>query len=372
MAENAGVLETGTGPLKPTVAVSWPEDEFPQNPHQFFAISGWHSFRGRGDWDVDALAQEVGDRIQFSECEGADDLCEAVEDRWQGFTFSPREGVIVMVRVLTRTICSICVWAPSHERAKREFMLLRERYKLKRKRAPGKTNFVVITNHRGTLGTRAVEMNSALRRDADLILHYGQEFTDWSSKFLTQLKQKQTGVAILRGEPGTGKTTYLRYLTHKLRRTHRFYYLPLCTYPVLAAPAAVNFWLEQNERYNKFKKVVILEDAESLLMQRGADNQESLSNLLNISDGFLGEMLKMHVVCTINCPLDKIDSAILRPGRLVGMRQFLRLSPAQATLLARTKSLAIDPQDNYSLAELYNDGREANSVKRILGFAVRN
>ena len=275
-----------------------------------------------------------------------------------------------MVRALTTTICSVCVWASSHERAKHEFVLLRERYRLKRNRAPGKTNFVVITNRHGNLGTRAVEMNSPLRRDADLILHYGQEFTDWSSKFLARLKRKQTGVAILRGEPGTGKTTYLRYLTHKLRRTHRFYYLPLCTYPVLAAPAAVNFWLEQSERYRKFKKVVILEDAESLLMQRGADNQENLSNLLNISDGFLGEILKMHVICTINCPFDKIDSAILRPGRLVAMREFVKLSATQARLLAGSKNLSIDPQDNYSLAELYNGDCQAQSPKRALGFAA--
>ena len=159
---------------------------------------------------------------------------------------------------------------------------------------------------------------------------------------------------------------------HKLRRTHRFYYLPLCVYPLLAAPAAVTFWMEQDEGHERFKKVVILEDAESLLMQRATDNQVNLSNLLNISDGFLGEMLKLHIICTINCPIDKIDPAILRPGRLVAMREFGRLSVAQALLLARTKNLSINPQDNYSLAELYNSECEANSVNRTLGFAARN
>lgn len=313
------------------------------------------------------MAKEVSDRIQFSECESASDLCESREDRWQGFTFSPREGVIVMIRALTRTICSVCVWAGSPELAKQEFMLLRDRYKPKRKGVPGKTNFVVITNRHGNLGTRAVEMNSVLRRDADLILHYGQEFADWSSKFLRRLRQKQTGVAILRGEPGTGKTTYLRYLTHKLRGSHRFYYLPLCTYPLLAAPSAVNFWLDQNERYQKFKKVVILEDAESLLMQRCTDNQESLSNLLNISDGFLGELLKLHVICTVNCPIDKIDPAILRPGRLLAIREFLRLPPTQAGLLARAKSLSINPQEDYSLAELYHNA-EDHRANPLIGF----
>ena len=85
IAERAGSFETGinnSGPLKPSVAVTWPEDEFPQNPHQYFAISGWHGFRGSGNWDVDRMAEEVSDRIQFSESESATDLSEAVEDRW--------------------------------------------------------------------------------------------------------------------------------------------------------------------------------------------------------------------------------------------------------------------------------------------------
>jgi hypothetical protein len=93
---------------------------------------------------------------------------------------------------------------------------------------------------------------------------------------------------------------------------------------------------------------------------------------LNISDGFLGEMLKLHVICTINCPLDKIDQAILRPGRLLAMREFIRLSVPHAIALAGVKGLSINPQDNYSLAELYNHRFESNSVKRTVGFAVRN
>ena len=129
--------------------------------------------------------------------------------------------------------------------------------------------------------------------------------------------------------------------------------------------------MEQNEGHERFKKVVILEDAESLLMQRASDNQVNLSNLLNISDGFLGEMLKLHVICTVNCPIDKIDPAILRPGRLVAMREFGRLSVAQALLLARTKNLSINPQDNYSLAELYNSECDSEFCEPNIGLCCQ-
>jgi hypothetical protein len=360
-------------PLIPSVSVVWPDDDYPENPHHYLTVRGWHSFECRhGNWDVDALARDFSNVIHSSECRSATDPPKPVEQQWKSFTFCPREGVIVMVQSPAKTICSVCVWASSPDIAKCEFVLLRDRYQQKPKRLREKTNFVVITaGHHGFLGTRAVEMASPLRRDADLTLHYGQEFNDWNVKFLMRLRQKRTGVTILRGEPGTGKTTYLRYLTHKLRRSHRFYYLPLSVYPILAAPAAVEFWMEQDEEFKKFKKIVILEDAESLLMQRATDNQEHVSNLLNISDGFLGEMLKLHIICTINCPLDKIDPAITRPGRLLAMREFVRLSPAQANELAAARNLSINPQDDYSLAELYNRHFEPRANPNVLGFSAK-
>jgi hypothetical protein len=107
ITEDAGSFETGinrSGPLKPRVAVTWQEGEFPQNPHQYFAISGWHAFRGCGNWDVETMVKEVSAHVQFSECESTTDLSQAVEERWQGFTFSPREGVIVLSALF---LCSI-------------------------------------------------------------------------------------------------------------------------------------------------------------------------------------------------------------------------------------------------------------------------
>ncbi len=40
------------------------------------------------------------------------------------------------------------------------------------------------------------------------------------------------------------------------------------------------------------KKVIILEDAESLLENAGSGRKGAVANLLNISDGLLGELLK--------------------------------------------------------------------------------
>jgi ATP-dependent 26S proteasome regulatory subunit len=75
-----------------------------------------------------------------------------------------------------------------------------------------------------------------------------------------------------------------------------------------------------------------------------------VSNLLNICDGFLGDLLKLLVICTINCSVDAIDPAIMRPGRLLAHREFQRLSPVEAKSLAVAKKLTLADQESYSLA----------------------
>ena len=66
-----------------------------------------------------------------------------------------------------------------------------------------------------------------------------------------------------------------------------------------------------------------------------------MSSLLNAVHGFLGEHLKLHILATTNAPLRELDPALLRPGRLMGMRQFRRLTRPEAQRLAEAKGLTL-------------------------------
>ncbi len=283
------------------------------------------------------------------------------------FTFSPAESVTVIVSQLGVDNCFIHVWARSQELAQEHFVALHSRYWRKPKRSLGESNFAVITSRHGRLDTHLVTLRPHITSADDLQLHYGPEFVNWSDGFVTKLKENICGVTILRGDPGTGKTTYLRYLTHRLRRTHKFYFLPLNVYPLLTDPAALDFWMNENVGCER-KKVVILEDAESLLMQRAPDNQAHVSALLNMSDGLLGDVLKLHLICTVNCSLGKIDGALLRPGRLLGYREFKRLSKELARSLVTAKQLPTAIFGDISLAELYNSAA-SDCANNSIGFA---
>ena len=126
---------------------------------------------------------------------------------------------------------------------------------------------------------------------------------------------------------------------------------------MLSAPQLVQFWIRESHLAEKKIKVIVIEDAEPLLITRGRDNHDQLSNFLNVTDGLPGEFLKLHLICTVNCKIDKLDPAVTRTGRLVAYRRFCRLNPLEAERLAIAKGLMIPKQDSYSLAEIYDEQR---------------
>ena len=140
---------------------------------------------------------------------------------------------------------------------------------------------------------------------------------------------------------------------------------------MLTDPRFVTFWLEQTGDQRRKQKIAIMEDAENLLLPRDAGSQTDVSNLLNIGDGFLGEHLKLHVVATTNSPVRQLDPALRRPGRLMGTREFRRLTRREAQRLAEAKGLALADQNDYSLAELYCGAVSTTALNadRQVGFA---
>ena len=64
-----------------------------------------------------------------------------------------------------------------------------------------------------------------------------------------------------------------------------------------------------------------------LLWSRRSDNREAVSSVLNIADGLVGRMLRLHILCSVNARLNELDPAIMRPGRLMNQRAFRRLPP---------------------------------------------
>jgi hypothetical protein len=356
-------------PLNLTVSTEWP-NRTSFDPHQIQAVKGWHCVDETGNWDVEGLARDLCKALIHSHS-GRKPSQPGLRRKWQYAAFEPTRNLFIAVEYDQVDGVILRVWAGSPEKAQAEFDRVREKYlRPPAQLGADEAEFSVISIRMGDPYLRSVRVTPKIHAATDLVLHYGESFLEWHRDFCDQLKQRTSGVTILQGPPGTGKTTYLRHLLFELKGTHRFYYLPLTSYSILCSPECIDFWLSETKR--KLGKVVVIEDAESLLARRGADNQEALSNLLNIADGFIGDYLRLHVICTISAPIKDLDPAVTRPGRLIASREFSKLTRQQALRLAETLGITLQPQDNYSLAEVYNKsdlhqvGREEGQV----GFAA--
>ena len=105
--------------------------------------------------------------------------------------------------------------------------------------------------------------------------------------------------------------------------------------------------------------ILIIEDAENVIQDRKRTtiaSDQAVSNLLNLSDGLLGDAIHQQLICTFNCDLHGIDPALLRDGRLVLEHKFEKLSPENARRLCEKLNVPGHGEDIHepiSLAEIY-------------------
>ncbi len=207
--------------------------------------------------------------------------------------------------------------------------------------------------------------------DEFVTLGYGADSLEWIGQFQQQTTGRVGGLTIFEGPPGTGKTSFVSLMVRRLAATHAFYVLPVARDGALTAPELVPFWQTQNDRHPDRVKVIVLEDAERLLWSRRGDNQEAVSSILNIADGLLGRMLRLHVLCSVNACTADLDPAILRPGRLMQHRRFPLLPRSAAVRIAEMRSLTLAPDDlreAIPLADALNPGCITPPARSRIGF----
>ena len=237
--------------------------------------------------------------------------------------------------------------------------------------APSGGCFQLIKIDQGDISAANVPLAAdTILSNETFALHYGIGSGKWHQDFTAKLRVKNHGLSIFEGAPGTGKTYYLRHLMGVLKESHRFYFIPTSTMGVLSKPEFIGFWADERRAHSNHKFVVVLEDSDTALMTRGADNREQVSAILNLSDGMLADFLRLQIICTINCSANDIDQALLRPGRLLCHRVFEKLDHAQACRLAESLGRKLPVVRDYSLAEIFaEDGTEEIKRQRI-GFAA--
>jgi ATPase family associated with various cellular activities (AAA) len=191
-------------------------------------------------------------------------------------------------------------------------------FKERQRRQPLEINLIV--QNRDSLELKAMEVK---RTKIDLGLYYEDDFIIVDELIRNRVNQKNDkGIVLLHGLPGTGKTSYLRYLVGKIKK--RVLFLSPSVAGNLMNPDFIELLI------NNPNTVLIIEDAENIIMDRRYNSSSSVSNLLNISDGLLSDFLNVQLICTFNSDLTSIDQALLRKGRLIARYEFGKLGTGKA------------------------------------------
>ncbi len=179
-----------------------------------------------------------------------------------------------------------------------------------------------------------------------------KDFDTYISRFI----ESRSNILILKGDPGTGKTSLIRQIILALGKEAHI------TYDASVLSNDVSF---AHYMCNDDAGAFIIEDADMLLDSRSEGNS-MVSRFLNVGDGLIRLKNKKLIFSTNLKNLNDIDSALIRPGRCFDITEFRALTRAEAEVAAKSRNIILPAgKQNFTLAEIFNSPVAAPTGRKV-------
>lgn len=165
--------------------------------------------------------------------------------------------------------------------------------------------------------------------------------------------EDKASLMLFYGDPGTGKSTLIKYFIEKLQNKH-FIFMDGTLLANVQQDRLMAYFLGNKD------SVFIFEDCEKILVSREHNYNPTMSILLNLTDGIISDVLNIKIICTFNTSLNNIDKALLRKGRLTLKYEFKKLAKDKVKKLISKEEIKQD----MSLADIYNYKEENDYSKK--------
>jgi len=184
--------------------------------------------------------------------------------------------------------------------------------------------------------------------------------------------KSQSQILVLFGEPGTGKTSFIRDMICEMGLNALISY----DLKVLTSDHTFIEYLTSD-----IFDLIVVEDADDLLTSSRSENNKVISKILNVSDGII-KLPKKKMIFTTNLrDVSEIDNAVYRLGRCFDVVNFRKLDHVEAQSVADALDIKLPEKkgDSYALSDLFflkNLGnsddpfvkRNEERLKKKLGF----